>query len=192
MKTLLKCLALLACLGLGRPAVCLGDVPGPPGGEGNTNNVGLNSWSFSDTNWLSAAGYPPASFTNIACVPGGDGNALLLDSTSAAWLQYNVVENDGTTNLTLGNGSFVLWFSPDWSSASAGGSGPGDWAPLIQVGQFATNGALGAWALGIDAAGANLEFLAQGSDGSSATYLTAPIAFTNNTWHFIALTYSMA
>ena len=73
----------------------------------------LNSWSFLDTNWLSDMGDPPLSYTNLSPSNLGDGAALVLDSTNAAWLRYSVLESsDGYTNLTVKSGSFVTWFAP--------------------------------------------------------------------------------
>ena len=48
----------------------------------------------------------------------------MVDSTNAAWLQYNVVEADGATNLTVDQGTVFFWFAPDWASADQGGIGP--------------------------------------------------------------------
>jgi len=36
----------------------------------------------------------------------------------------------------------------------------------------------------------NVFFSVQTNDGSGATYLSAPISWTSNQWHMIALTYS--
>lgn len=105
----------------------------PPPGSGA--DVQLDSWPFSDTNWLSSQGYAPLTFTNVLNEPDGDGNCLWLDTTNAtaAYLFYNVVETNGFTNLICSNGTISLWFSPDWSSTNAGGSGPGQWANLIRA-----------------------------------------------------------
>jgi len=147
----------------------------------------LNSWSFYDTNaWPNDFGYPPVSFTNLGATIFGDGTALVLDSTNAAWLQYNVIEDDGTTNLTVDEGSVTLWFSPDWSS----GGGPGDWGQLLDVGQWTSDASYGWWSLNVDPSGTNLWFSAQNNAGLGTNYLSAPIAWTSNQWHFIALTYS--
>ncbi|HEY5298409.1 MAG TPA: LamG-like jellyroll fold domain-containing protein [Verrucomicrobiae bacterium] len=147
----------------------------------------LDSWSFYDTNaWPNDFGYPPVSFTNLTATIFGDGTALVLDSTNAAWLQYNVIEDDGTTNLTVDEGSVTLWFFPDWSS----GSGPGAWGQLLDVGQWTSDASYGWWSLNVDPAGTNLYFSAQNNAGLGTNYLSAPIAWTSNQWHFIALTYS--
>jgi hypothetical protein len=120
----------------------------------------------------------------------GAGNSLLLDGTNAAWLQYNTVEGDGTTNLTIRSGTVMFWFSPSWSGTNAGGSGPGEWGRLIEAGYYTTNASYGWWSLYVDPAGANIYFSAQTNNGSSVTYVSAPITWTNDTWHHIAIAYS--
>ncbi|MGH7989157.1 MAG: hypothetical protein ACREDS_03040, partial [Limisphaerales bacterium] len=68
---------------------------------GGPTNAPLDSWSFLDhTNWTSDLGYAPVSFTNISYSNLGDFDSLVVDTNVPAWLQYNVYESDGTTNLT--------------------------------------------------------------------------------------------
>ncbi len=173
----------------------------PAGGTGipDPNDPGptdvlLNSWGFADTtNWVSDRGYSPVSFTNLSGSDLGDGAALVVDSTEPAWLRYNVVENDGTTNLTVDTGSLTVWYAPtSWASTNAGGTGPGDWGRLIEVGSYTEDASFGWWSVYVDPAGSHLYFSAQADDGSQTNYLSAPIAWTTNRWHFIALTYSTA
>src|SRR4051812_8933001 len=52
----------------------------------------INAWRFSDTNWLSIYNDVPRSSSNVECVESWDGHSLLLDSTNAGWLNYQVVE----------------------------------------------------------------------------------------------------
>jgi len=157
---------------------------------GETTNL-LSSWGFTDTtNWLSDFGYAPLSFTNLTSSPLGNGDALVLDQTNAAWLLYNVYENDGHTNLTVDRGTIMFWFAPAWSGTNEGGSGPGEWGRLIEVGAYTTNAAYGWWSLYVDPAGVNLYFSVQTNNGSGATLLSAPIAWTTNRWHHVALTCS--
>jgi hypothetical protein len=161
-----------------------------PGGGGATNTL-LSTWSFTDTtNWLSDRGYPPLSFTNLSASDLGAGTALVVDSTNAAWLRYKVVESDGSTNLAIGRGSVMFWFAPNWAGTNEGGTGPEVSGRLIEVGSYTTNASYGWWSLYVDPAGANLYFAAQSNNGSQATYLSAPIGWTTNRWHLIALTYS--
>jgi hypothetical protein len=166
---------------------------GPGSGSGPTNIV-LESWSFYDhTNWLNDDGYSPVSFTNIAYSPLGDFQSLVVDTNVPAWLQYNVVENDGTTNLTVQQGSVTFWFAPgSWSSTNIGGAGPGEYGRLLEVGSYTPDSSYGLWSIYVDSGGNNLYFSAQTNDLSSnlTTYVSAPISWTTNYFHFIALTYS--
>ena len=172
-------------------AAAVGVVIPVPGGGGVTNIL-LSTWSFTDTtNWLSDRGYPPVSFTNLSASDLGAGTALVVDSPEPAWLRYKVVENDGSTNLAVGRGSVMFWFAPNWAGTNEGGTGPGVSGRLIEVGSYTTNASYGWWSLYVDPAGANLYFAAQSNNSSQATYLSAPISWTTNRWHLIALTYSL-
>jgi hypothetical protein len=163
-----------------------------PGDPGPTNIV-LNSWSFTDTtNWFSDLGYPPVSLTNLNVSDLGAGTALVVDSPDPAWLQYNVIENGGTTNLAVDQGSVMFWFAPNWAGTNEGGTGPGEWGRLIEVGSYTEDASYGWWSLYTDPDGVNIYFSAQGNDGSQTNYLSAPIAWITNRWHLIALTYSTA
>jgi len=165
----------------------------PPSGTNYPSYIPLDSWSFNDTtNWTSNKGYFPISFTNLTASDWGDGSALLLNSTNPAWLRYNMVETNGSTNLTVNVGSVTFWFAPAWAGTNQGGSGPGEWGRLLEVGGYTPNSSFGLWSLYVDNVGANIYFSAQTNDFSSnfCTYVTAPIAWTTNYWHFIAFTYS--
>jgi len=162
------------------------DVPLP-----GTNNLWLDLWDFADnTNWTTYLNYAPLSFTNISSVPAGPGDALVVDSTNAAWINYNVNEYNGWTNLTVDTGSLQMWVMPNWAGTNQGGAGPGTWGRLIEVGSYTTNSSVGWWSLHTDPAGANLYFSAQTNNGTGTNYLTAPIAWASNQWHLLALTYS--
>jgi hypothetical protein len=151
----------------------------------------LDTWSFNNTNtWVTDLGYAPVSFTNLTGSYLGQGTSLVVDSTNDAWLQYNVVENDGTTTLTVDQGSVLLWFAPDWSSTNQGGTGPGDAGRLIEVGSYTADASYGWWSIYIDPEGENIYFSAQTNDGTGIMYFSAPISWTTNNFHQIAVTYS--
>jgi hypothetical protein len=162
----------------------------PPGDGGGLTNAPLDSWSFNDTNtWTSDSSYAPTSFGNLTGTWFGDGTSVTLNSTNPAWLNYRVYEATGVTNLTVDVGSVFFWFSPAWAGTNVGGNGPGAWGRLLEVGAYTPTANFGWWSLYCDPAGANLYFSVQPGNGSSATYLTAPIQWTSNAWHFVALTY---
>jgi len=164
----------------------------PPGWKGIPTNSPLDSWSFHDnTNWASDLGYVPVLFTNLNFSQLGNGASLVVDTNVTAWLQYNVYETNGATNLTVDVGSVTFWFAPNWASTNQGGNGPGEYGRLIEVGGYTPDSSYGWWSLYVDDGGNNLSFSAQTNDlsGSVTTYLSAPISWTTNYFHFIALTY---
>jgi hypothetical protein len=83
----------------------------------------------------------------------------------------------------------MFWFAPFWSGTNEGGTGPGQWARLIEVGEYTTNASYGWWSVYTDPEGVNVYFGAQ-TNGAEVVYLAAPIAWTTNHWHLLALTYS--
>jgi hypothetical protein len=159
----------------------------------NTNKPAppLDYWPFETTNWLTHYSNAPISFTNLVNVPYlGDGNCLLLDSTNNAWLQYPTSQN-GTNRFSTARGSVTLWIaSSSWSSTNAGGTGPGTWGRLLEIGAYTTNASYGWESLFLDPSGTHVYFASQTNDGSGATYLSAPVSFMTNRWHMLALTYS--
>jgi hypothetical protein len=168
-----------------------------PGGDGTNsspNYTPLDSWSFRDnTNWTSDHGYVPVSFTNLAYSNLGNGDSLVVNSNVPAWLQFNVLETNGATNLTVDTGTVTFWFAPaNWSSTNLGGSGPGEFGRLLEVGSYTPDSSYGLWSIYVDDVGANIYFSTQTNDLSSTitTYLTAPFSWTTNYFHFVALTYS--
>ena len=138
-------------------------------------------------------GYAPISFTNLNFAMIGNGRSLVVDTNVPAWLQYNVYENDGNTNLTVDSGSVTFWFAPSsWSSTNASGTGPGEYGRLFEVGSYTDDNSYGWWSIFVDEGGNNIYFAAQTNDLSNSitTYLSAPISWTTNYFHFVALTYS--
>ena len=185
----------LIALGFLRPIASLAQLPPLPP---IPTDPYLDSWSFYDpTNWFSDLGYAPIAFTNIvcdeSCWASDDGvldcNGLLLDSTNAAFLNYNVVEHDGNTNLICSSGTIWFWFSPDWSSTNQGGTGPGDWGRFIDAGAWTSNANYGWWSLFLSPDGDNIYFSGQ-TNGVGTNYLNFPISWAANSWHLIGLTYT--
>ncbi len=165
---------------------CVGSARAQIGFGGGPTNEVLQSWSFYDpVSWLDDDGYPPLGFSNITYSRLGDFQSLVVDTNAPAFLGYNGVESDGTTNLTLNFGTISFWVAPDWSTTYGG---PGQWAQLLDVGAFTTNSSSGYWGLAVDPSGQNLCFVSQ--DGAGNTYsLSTPVSWTTNDFHFIALTY---
>jgi hypothetical protein len=178
---------------LSRQMLCAQGLPGGGDDDTNYNNTPLQTWSFKNpTNWASDTGELPISFTNLAFSYLGNGQSLVLDTNVPAWLNYRAVETNGTTNLTVNVGSVTFWFAPGWSSTNIGGLGPQESGRLIEVGAYTTESDLGWWSLYVDSGGNNLYFSAQTNNNSDSftTFLSAPISWKTNYFHFIALAYS--
>src|SRR5262249_47713885 len=95
----------------------------------------LGRWRFTDTNWLGDNGVAPRAYTNILNVVAsdGNGNALQVDSTNAAFLKYNLTESTGSNNIALTRGTVALWLKASWSGTNQGGAGPGVAARVMEV-----------------------------------------------------------
>ncbi len=144
---------------------------------------------FDETNFLSGAGNLPIENTNLSLIESWQSNALLLDAFSPAILRYRM-EDGGRANFTLTNGSVLFWFSPSWSSTNiAGGTGPGQFGRLLEVGIATTNSATGFWSLFLDPPGTGIYF-SGGTNGAATNYLSAAISWESNTWHHVALSFS--
>jgi hypothetical protein len=157
-----------------------------------TNQPGpLDQWSFSNTNtWADDNGNSPFSFTNLTASHFGSGDAVVVDSTSDAWLRFDIFESGGT-NLTVNDGTVLLWFSPNWTSVSQGGAGPGgQYSSLLETGLYTTTATVGWWSIYMDSNGNNLYFSAQTNSGLQTNYAYAPISWTNGAFHLVAVTYT--
>jgi hypothetical protein len=148
----------------------------------------LDYWTFDDTNWLSGHGFPPKAFYGIQSVPGWSSNALQIIGTNAL-LQYHETETNGLTNIVCPNGTIWLWFLPNWAGTNSGGTGPGAYGRLLEMGVYTTNASYGWWSLYVDPSGTAMFFSAQ-TNGIGATFLDASMQWPSNHWHFVALTYS--
>jgi hypothetical protein len=150
----------------------------------------LGYWRFESTNWLGEAGQTPKFHTNVQNIELTSSNHVLqVDSASPANLKYRDVEDNHQPNLDVQTGSIIFRFKPNWGSANADGSGPGELGQLISIGQWTTNASVGCWNLSISADGNQLLFITQ-TNGAGVTNLVAPVSFTSNTWYQVALTYT--
>jgi len=123
---------------------------------------------------------------------GGDGSALLLDTSNAgpAYLAYNFVESDGTNNIALAVGTVSFWFNPSWTSTNHGGTGPGAGpGRFFEVGNYTTNASVGWLSLYVSSDGCTVYFAGQTNNGSQGTYLSAPVTFVASNWYNLVLTY---
>lgn len=151
--------------------------------------VRLGHWRFDDVSLAGDDGQlpDPAKKYNVVPVASWSGGALYMQATSL--LRYRETETNGRPNLNCRNGTVRFWFKPDWSSVTAGGSGPQNHARLIELGGFAYDAAIGQWVLQLDPGGTNIYFGSQ-SNGVAAAYWRAPVSLVAGHWYQIALSYS--
>jgi hypothetical protein len=96
-----------------------------------------------------------------------------------------VVEDDQTVALSLSNGAVMVWFQPLWNSGDRVGTA----GRLLEIGSYTTNASVGWWGLYLVGT-TNIGFGSQDGLGHGSNYLSAPISWSSNQWHFIAVTYS--
>jgi hypothetical protein len=149
------------------------------------------NWSFQNTNFIDDGGYWPLLATNVSLYSTGGVSALVVDSTNAASLRYNITEQDQTRNLTVDTGSIEFWFSPLFSPTNLGGAGLRHAGRFIDIGSYTTNSSSGWWSCYLDESGCRFVFSAQ-TNGAGTNYITAPIDWSTNFsgWKFFALTWS--
>jgi hypothetical protein len=153
----------------------------------------LLSLRFNETNWWGDLHPPPLVFDNIQLVESWSGYALRAGAKQASRLQYPTAAIDektgqARTNLNLAIGSLRFWFSPDWTSASLGGTGPGVFGRLVEAGAWTQDANYGWWSLAFSDDGDTLYFSGQAA-GQEADYLKTPIQFQTGVWHLITLTF---
>ena len=135
--------------------------------------VPLGHWTFNNTNtWVGEEGQLPLLTDNLVGVPSWSSNAVLVAAASPALLAYNVVETYGNTNICCQTGSVMFWFKPVWSSVDQGGSGPGTFGRLIEIGNYNPAFTNGWWSLYFSPDGTQLMF-GTSTNGYGMTNLTA-------------------
>jgi hypothetical protein len=164
-----------------------------PNDPDSVQPVRLGYWRFNTGEgrdpWLSETGAAPLYRIGVATAPSFDGQALLI-TNPAALLRYRDVETNGQANINCRQGGIRLMFKPHWTSANAGGSGPGDWARLVHVGQLkSTTPFLGAFAVVFDPKGDLLWISTQDGTTNQFSY-GGHVSLRSNQWYQIVVSYS--
>ena len=134
-------LLLLLCT-VALPALAAPRSPLPPFPE-----RALNTWRFDDQGSWGGPLSPPLALVGTRVQEGGSGYALRVGAAQSLVLNcFPLFQADCRPNLTLHAGTVRLWFAPEWTSAAAGGKGPGSFARLIEVGAPSEKAA-GWWSL---------------------------------------------
>src|SRR5207248_763292 len=75
-------------------------------------------------------------------------------------LRFPAINANTNLNLNLQSGAIRFWFAPAWSSASVGGSGPGSYGRLLEVGAPSKDATVGWWSLYFNPEGTEIYFTA--------------------------------
>ena len=164
---------------------------GPPAPPPITYQV-LNFWFFRATNnFATVRGDAPLTATNLMATTNAWGRGAVHVVTNKAMLKYRETATNATrawTNLLVDEGCLRFWFRNHWQSSSLGGTGPGTYARLIEVGDSSSTN--GYWTLYFHPAGTNLYFASTTNGAVGGLYLSAPIQWASNYWHLVTLNYS--
>jgi hypothetical protein len=135
--------------------------------------------------WLGNFGQEPLTDYALQNPFSPWGNALLVESNTAANLSYPYIATNGAANINCINGAVSFWLKPDWNGGTGPGANPGQ---ILEIGD--TNSLDGWWSLGVDPTGSNLSFQSK-SNGVLTTYFTQSIAsWSSNDWYQLVLDYS--
>jgi hypothetical protein len=145
----------------------------------------LNSWRFDDSAWQTNARTAPLALINADSTPSWSGYALRMSGTNSAIAAFAHTNFVNGPNLTS-SGSVRFWLAPDWSSASAAGTGPGKDAVLFETGAWAVESSYVRCSLQVDADGDTIRFVLHGTGGPE-TILSAALSWNWNEYHQVAL-----
>ena len=178
------CLALALAAGLAQHSLAAPRQPLPPWPEWH-----LRDWRFDEA----LTNYPneqlPAVIEAADLVESWSGYALRRQGDQAAPFVISEHETTNRVNFAVGTGTIRFWFRPNWGSPSEGGSGPGNYARLIEL--IALDGGTPNvwWSLYVNPEGTALHCSGRGPTGP-ADYLTTDLHWPTATWHLVTLTYS--
>jgi outer membrane protein assembly factor BamB len=150
----------------------------------------LSFWPLEELPWQNQRGQLARACTNLNMVSSWDyaGTVLSVGTNVPAWLQFDAFDN-GRSNIVFDFGTISLWYQPNWTSTTDGGTGPTNWAVLLSVGDWTSDASQSAWTIAISPAGTNLAMEAQAS-GSNQVVFNVPIDFDAGDWHSVTVTYS--
>lgn len=150
----------------------------------------LRNWRFDDPNWITRPTSNALAAENLLLAESWSGYALDMPGGQSSLLLLPLLSGTSKPNLAPNAGTIRFWFSPYWMSVSAGGTGPGDWVRLVEIGNPADPLETFWITLALDPTG-NLLTLAAKSDGQPLLYLQAAAAqWQPDAWHQIAIVYS--
>ncbi len=153
-------------------------------------NLLLSSWRFEAADLASEQGQRPLRATNVLLRPSFAGTGAEFRSSRPAVLEIPITAPSGAANLDVQQGAVRFWYKPYWFRPNHG-TGPGDWARLVEAGGLK---------ISINPEGTRLIFQTEPRPGQVVTNLEVETSFykkvipadPNFYWHEIILNYSKA
>ncbi len=144
----------------------------------------LAYFPFDDGRLVTEAGNRPKLNKQVRWIRSWDGSAAEFQGEERSELVYAHLEQDLSRNIHLAAGSIRFWISPQWGE----NQGTPSIHRLLEVGRWSPDGSLGWWVIQFSAQGDQLQFISQG-DHQSVYHLNQPIAWQNNQWYQVTITY---
>jgi len=149
----------------------------------------LGHWTFETPDFVAAHGAAPVEVANIGWSSGQIGQSAEAHLPGPTMLKYRDAEPNGDANVNLRRGTIRLWIRPCWTTVSLGGSGPGAWVRLVEVGEWTEDGSHGDWQLALNPDGDQIRWWADDGEGHVATTAYDGIQWREGQWHQIAVAY---
>ena len=143
---------------------------------------------FEKNDGSNSNGLSPLVAENIESTDGFIWKANQFSQEANSQLNYPYRNDDLTPLITMRRGSVRFWYSPDWSSKSAGGKGPGTFARLLELGENSSNFSKGWWSLYLNPFSDRIHFASK-SSGFITPQISTHIEFKEGEWYQIVLTY---
>jgi hypothetical protein len=140
------------------------------------------AWRFNDS-----AETKSLRVVNANTVESWSGYALQMSGDPSAICAVPHLARNGRTNINLtGSATLRFWFSPAWTSASAGGKGAGNPATLLEAGSWSDTTAHPQWSLIVNAEGTAIHLVVHNTRGPIGL-LEVPVVWRAGEWHQVAL-----
>ncbi|MDD5198377.1 MAG: choice-of-anchor Q domain-containing protein [Terrimicrobiaceae bacterium] len=149
----------------------------------------ISSFSFDRLNWASDQGQLPQA-VNAQLVDGFIGKGLRID-TNGQTIRYARTRYDGSSNVSLKQGTIRFWFKTDWDPSQSAMSGT--FSRFVELGAWTGNNSIAWWALHAQTGYRQLTFGEIDGHGHWIGWNTPAannIYWTPNKWHQLALTYT--
>ncbi|MFN3409826.1 MAG: hypothetical protein ACK45B_12570 [Limisphaerales bacterium] len=149
----------------------------------------LGIWGFNHWHTPMLPGRTVVGIEAAQVAESWSGYALVRDALSVSPVAIPVLEPaNGSRNFATDQGTIRFRFRPDWSSATHGGQGPGDYVRLLELVALGGREPQVMWSLYLNPEGTAVYLSGQGV-GGPMDFLKAEVNWTAGQWRMLALAY---